>query len=124
MQSFAFSFRLSKVGSLIEWKLSSSSRISCKNLIIRNLNSFSSHSLVDVRIQGDPVVQNDVRGVLLAKRPDSSFGGVPVGYCPDEVHMEEEGVQVKVQVEEEIGETHGKEQSEEKGRAQTIKSHT
>ena len=29
-----------------------------------------------------------------------------MGYCPDEVHKEEEGVQVKVQVEEEeIGET-------------------
>ena len=48
-----------------------------------------------------------VRGVILAKGPDSSFGGVPVGYCPDEVHMEEEEVQVKVQAEEEeIGETH------------------
>ena len=58
-----------------------------------------------------------VRGVLLAKVPDSSFSGVPVGYCPDEVHMEEEGVQVQVQAEEEeIGETHGREQGEEKGR--------
>ena len=37
-----------------------------------------------------------------------------MGYCPDEVHMEEEEVQIKVQVEEEeIGETHGWEQSEE-----------
>ena len=36
-----------------------------------------------------------------------------MGYCPDDVHMEEE-VLLKVQVEEErIGETHGKEQSEE-----------
>ena len=36
-----------------------------------------------------------------------------MGYCPDDVHIEEE-VQVKVQVEEEeIGETHGKEQGEE-----------
>ena len=34
-------------------------------------------------------------------------------FCPDDAHMEEE-VQPKVQVEEEeIGETHGKEQSEE-----------
>ena len=49
-----------------------------------------------------------LRGALLAKGPDYSFGGVPVGYCPDEVHMEEEGVQVKVQAkkEEEIGEKH------------------
>ena len=54
-----------------------------------------------------------VRGVLLAKGPDSSFGGVPVGYCSDDGHMEEE-VQLKVQVEEEeMGETHGKEQGEE-----------
>ena len=42
-----------------------------------------------------------VRGVLLARRPDSSFGGVPVGYYTDEVHMEEEEVQVQVQAEEE-----------------------
>ena len=36
-----------------------------------------------------------------------------MGYCPHDVHMEEE-VQLKVQVEEErIGETHGKEQGEE-----------
>ena len=55
-----------------------------------------------------------MRGVFLAKGPDSSVGGVPVGYCLDEVHMEEEEVQVKVQVEEEeIGETHGEEQGEE-----------
>ena len=66
-----------------------------------------------------------VRGVLLTKGPDSSVGGVPVGYCPDEVHMEEEGVKVQVQAEEEeIGKTHGREQGEEKGREQTIKSHT
>ena len=44
---------------------------------------------------------------------DFSFGGVPVVYCSDDDHMEEE-VQVRVQVEEEeIGETHGKEQGEE-----------
>ena len=52
-------------------------------------------------------------GVLLANGPDSSVGGVPVGYCTEEVHMEEEKVQVKVQVEE--GETHGREQGEEQG---------
>ena len=64
----------------------------------------------------DSVIEvfHSVRGTLLAKGPDSSFGGVPVGYCPDEVHIEEEGVQVKVQVEEEeIGKTHGREQGEE-----------
>ena len=55
-----------------------------------------------------------MRGVLLAKGPESSFGGVPVGYCLNEVHMEEEEVQLKVQAEEEeIGETHGREQGEE-----------
>ena len=55
-----------------------------------------------------------MRAALLARGPDSSVGGVPVEYCPDEVHMEEEEVQVKVQVEEEeIGETHGEEQGEE-----------
>ena len=61
-----------------------------------------------------------MRGVLLAKGPDSSFGGVTVGYCTDEVHMEEEEVQVQVQAEEEIREKHFREQSEEKGREQTI----
>ena len=48
--------------------------------------------------------RENLRGVFLAKGPDS-VGGVPVEYCPDEVHMEEEEVQVKVQAEEEkIGE--------------------
>ena len=43
------------------------------------------------------------------------FGRVPVVSCFDEVHMEEEGVEVKVQAEEEEkGETHGREQGEEK----------
>ena len=55
-----------------------------------------------------------MRGAFLAKGPDSSVGGVTVGYCPDEVHMEEEEVHIKVQEEEEqIGETHGMEQDEE-----------
>ena len=58
--------------------------------------------------------------VFSAKVPDSSFGGVPVVYCPDDDHMEEE-VQLKVQVEEEkIGETHGK----EKGEEQRVKERT
>ena len=53
-----------------------------------------------------------VRGAISAKGPDSSVGGMPVGYCPDDVHMQEE-VQLKVQVEEErIGETHREEQGE------------
>ena len=60
MQSFAFSFRLSKVGSLTEWMLSSFFRFCCENSIIRHRNSFSSRSLVDVLLQGDPVVQYDV----------------------------------------------------------------
>ena len=51
------------------------------------------------------------RGVI-GQGPDSSFGGVPVGYCLGDDHMEEE-VQVRVQVEVEregrgIGETRGK----------------
>ena len=50
---------------------------------------------------------------MLVFSPHSSVGVVPVRYCPDDVHMEEE-VQVKVHVEEEdIRETE-----------QTIKSHT
>ena len=54
-----------------------------------------------------------MRGVISAKGPDSSVGGVPVVYCPDDGHMEEE-VQLRVQVEEEkIGETHREEQGEE-----------
>ena len=52
-------------------------------------------------------------GVNSARRQDSSVGGVAVVYCLGVVHMVEE-VQVKVQVEEEeIRETHGKEQGEE-----------
>ena len=48
------------------------------------------------------------RGIF-GKGPDSSVGGVPMGYCTDDVHMEEEEVQHKVEVEEEeIGETQGK----------------
>ena len=62
----------------------------------------------------------------MAKGPDSSLGEEHRESCSEDIHMEEEGVQVKVQVEEqeEIGEIHGREQSEEKGREQTIKSHT
>ena len=61
-----------------------------------------------------------MRGVFSAKGPESSVGGVPVVYCPDDGHMEEE-VQLRVQVqEEEIGETHGQEQGEE----QRIKEQT
>ena len=60
LQSFAFSLRLSKVGSLIEWELSSSFSICRKNPIFRNLDSFSPRSFVDVLLQGDPVVQHDV----------------------------------------------------------------
>ena len=41
-----------------------------------------------------------VRGAFLAKEPDSSIGGVPVGYCPDDDHMEEEEVQLQVQAKE------------------------
>ena len=53
-----------------------------------------------------------MRGVFSAKVPDSSFGRVPVVFCPDDDRMDEE-VQLKVQVQEETGETHGKEQGEE-----------
>ena len=38
-----------------------------------------------------------VRRELSAKGPDSSCGGVPMVYCPDDDKMEEE-VQVRVQV--------------------------
>ena len=58
-----------------------------------------------------------VVGRLLTKGPDSSFGGVHRGSCSDDVSMEEERVEVKVQAEEEkIGETHRREQGEEKER--------
>ena len=65
------------------------------------------------------LVSDPVRGTFSVKVSDSSVGGVPVGYCPDEVHMEEE-VQLKVQVEEKrIGEAHGKEQGGETGSQRT-----
>ena len=38
--------------------------------------------------------ETGVRGVFSAKWPDSSVGGVPVVYCPNDDHMEEE-VQLK-----------------------------
>ena len=61
-----------------------------------------------------------MRGVFSAKGPDSSFGGVPVVYCPDDAHMEEK-VQLRDQVEEEeIRETHG----EEQGKEQRVKEQT
>ena len=41
-----------------------------------------------------------VRGVLLAKGPDSSLGEVHRGSCSEDAHMEEEKVEVKVQEEE------------------------
>ena len=41
-----------------------------------------------------------VRGALLAKGPDSSLGEVHRGSCSEDIHMEEEKVQVKVQEEE------------------------
>ena len=52
MQSFAFSFRLSKVGSLIEWLLSSSFCIYRENPMLPILNSLSSCSGVDVFLHG------------------------------------------------------------------------
>ena len=53
-----------------------------------------------------------MRGVFLAKGPDSSVGGVAVVYRPDDGHVEED-FQPRAQAEEEeTGETHGKEQGE------------
>ena len=58
-QSFAFSFRLSKVSSLIEWLLTSFC-IYRENPMHRILNSCSSCGDVDVPLQGDSVVQHHV----------------------------------------------------------------
>ena len=41
-----------------------------------------------------------VRGALLAKRPDSSFGEMHKGSCSGNIHMEMEKVEVKVQEDE------------------------
>ena len=41
------------------------------------------------------------RGALLAKGPDSSLGEVHRGSCSEDIHMEEEKVEVKVPEEEE-----------------------
>ena len=46
------------------------------------------------------IVEEPVRGTLLAKRPDSSLGEVHRGSCSEDIHMEEENVEVKVQEEE------------------------
>ena len=56
-----------------------------------------------------------VRGALLAKGPDSSLGEVHRGSCSEDIHMEEEKVEVKVQEEEvEHGRDKGEEQSEDR----------
>ena len=48
-----------------------------------------------------------------------------MGSCLDELHMEEEGVKGQVQAEEEeTGDSHGREQGDEKRRAQKVESHT
>ena len=58
-----------------------------------------------------------MRGVTLAKGPDSLIGGVPVGNCLDVDHIKKDfHVRVQVEVEREergIGEIYGKEQGEE-----------
>ena len=61
------------------------------------------------------------RGVI-AKGPNSSLGGVRRGSGSEDIHMEEEKVEVKVQEEEVEGrETHGREQGEDRReREQTI----
>ena len=41
-----------------------------------------------------------VRGALLAKGPDSSLGDVHRGSCSEDIHMEEEKIEVKVQEDE------------------------
>ena len=46
------------------------------------------------------VCHDTVRGALLAKGPDSSLGEVHRGSCSEDIHMEEEKVEVKVQEEE------------------------
>ena len=42
-----------------------------------------------------------MRGALLAKGPDSSLGDVHRGSCSEDIHMEEEKVEVEVKVQEE-----------------------
>ena len=41
-----------------------------------------------------------MRGALLAKGPDSSLGEVHRGSCSEDIHMEEEKIEVKVQEDE------------------------
>ena len=55
---------------------------------------------------------------VIDQRADSSVGGVPVGSCLEDIHMEEKGVKVQVQAEEEEeGETHGRQHGEDEGEA-------
>ena len=85
VQSFAFSFRLSEVRSLIEWLLRSFCTY-CENPMLRILNSFSSCGDIDVRLQGDSVAWHYVfflstrcrceRGSYSARVPRSSLAGV------------------------------------------------
>ena len=56
-----------------------------------------------------------VRGVLLAKGPDSSMGEGHRGSCSEDIHIEEEKVEVKVQEEEvEDRERRRRDQSEDR----------
>ena len=43
---------------------------------------------------------SSARGALLAKGPDSSIGEAHKGSCSEDIHMEEEKVEVRVQEEE------------------------
>ena len=75
MQSFAFSFRLGKVGSMIDWLLRSSC-IYREDPMLRILNSLSSCGDVDVLLHGDSVV-HEVLYVSLAYHRASIVGWLP-----------------------------------------------
>ena len=60
VQSFAFSFCLSKVGSLTDWLVAEAFCTIRENPMLRILNSFSSCSDVDVLLHADSVVQHYV----------------------------------------------------------------
>ena len=63
-----------------------------------------------MQVRGIVSLDSSLRGALLSKGPESSLGEVHRGSCSEDIHMEEEKVEVKVQEEEvEDRETHGRE---------------
>ena len=70
-----------------------------QSTVCKAIRGFWDGSFKDTGGSGCGMVIN-VRGALLAKGPDFSLGEVHRGSCSEDIHMEEEKVEVKVQEDE------------------------